>query len=354
MSILKMVNEKQTDRKRLYDKFDYLTAASKTNNGKLVGTTNCISRYTAEEMLMIKRIYHKCGGRCWIEIVLSMTPDEASRPDKEYMEIAKAVADIFEDFQCLYSVHLDARIRHVHILLNTVSIRNGKKFTQSPSGLQRLKQKTNDILLKYGFDIIKTGVSEMIDRRDHSEDENFDYLEIDENEPIYKPDEIEVLSQGIDVERDGAGLIDEFPELSEEDKEWYLMIEESTEYTQEQENWDEKDTALCPRSSVSIEQYPHSDRPTISVDVAPHYTLNVSGNTMDDDLFQAARELGQTTPEQLNAGANMAMALHSAAMAKGFDVNITVNAAPTIEINFDSGIKTDSAAITIDADYKTE
>lgn len=57
MSILKMVNEKQTDRKRLYDKFDYLTAASKTNNGKLVGTTNCISRYAAEEMLMVKKIH---------------------------------------------------------------------------------------------------------------------------------------------------------------------------------------------------------------------------------------------------------------------------------------------------------
>ena len=55
MSILKMVNEKQTDRKRLYDKFDYLTASSKTKNGKLVGTTNCISWYTAEEMLMVKK-----------------------------------------------------------------------------------------------------------------------------------------------------------------------------------------------------------------------------------------------------------------------------------------------------------
>ena len=283
-----------------------------------------------------------------------MTPDEASRPDEEYMEIAKAVADIFEDFQCLYSVHLDAGIRHVHILLNTVSIRNGKKFTQSPSGLQRLKQKTNDILLQYGFNIIKTGVSEMIDRRDHSEDENFDYLEIDENETIYKPDEIEVLSQGIDVEKDGAVLIEEFPELSEEDKEWFMMIEESTEYTQEQENLDEKDTALCPRSSVSLEQYPHCDRPTISVDVAPHYTLNVSGNTMNDDLFQAVRELGQTTPEQLNAGANMAMALHSAAMAKGFDVNIAVNAAPTIEINFDSGIQPNTEVISMSEDFHIE
>ena len=48
MSILKMVNEKQTDRKRLYDKFDYLTASSKTKNGKLVGNTNCIS-------LMVKK-----------------------------------------------------------------------------------------------------------------------------------------------------------------------------------------------------------------------------------------------------------------------------------------------------------
>lgn len=75
MSILKMVNEKGTEKKRMYAKDDYLTAASKTDNGKLVGSSNCMSRYVVEEMLAVKRVFHKSGGRSWVEGVVSLTPD---------------------------------------------------------------------------------------------------------------------------------------------------------------------------------------------------------------------------------------------------------------------------------------
>lgn len=347
MSILKFINERRTDRKRLHDKIDYLTARSKTADGKLVGNSNCISRYTVEEMLLVKKIYHKTGGRCWVEIVVSLTPDEKFRPDAQYMEIAKEIVDLFEDFQCLYTVHLDSKVRHLHILMNTVSVRDGRKFSQSPAGLQRLKQQTNDILQAHGFDIIKIGAAEMLDLADHTNDDNFAYLEIDEPECIYQPDEIEVMTQGIQV-HDTVPISLDYIISGHETQVWrdncMNEVMQSGDYLPMQKS----ELAI---DSGEVSGMPLlSNRPTISVDVAPHYTLNVSGNTMDDDMFQAVRELGQTTPEQLNAAANMAMALYGAAEAKGYGVNITVNAAPTIEINFDNSINPDVGPISIHDD----
>lgn len=97
MSILKMVNEKQTDRKKLYAKYEYLTATSKTDDGRLVGTSNLMSNYVIEEMQAVKRIFHKTGGRCWVEIVVSLTPDLKARSNHDYLEIAKEIVEIYSE-----------------------------------------------------------------------------------------------------------------------------------------------------------------------------------------------------------------------------------------------------------------
>lgn len=149
MTIIKAIKEKGTDRKSLYKKKDYLTADSKTNGGKFVVTFNCMSPYVIEEMLSVKRIFHKSGGRCWFEYVISPTPDIPSRANEDYLELAKEIANLFPGFQCICVLHLDTKTRHLHFLFNTVSIRDGRKYPQSPSGLHTLKQETNDILMKY-------------------------------------------------------------------------------------------------------------------------------------------------------------------------------------------------------------
>ena len=353
MSILKMVNERGTNLQRLYEKVDYLTADSKTDRGHLVGSSNCLSRFTVEEMLAVKKLLHKTGGRMWVEVVLSLTPEDAKRPDTTYMSLAKDFVSLFDEYQTLFAVHRDSSIRHLHVMVNTVSVRTGKKFTQSPSGLQRLKQKTNDILLAFGFDIIKIGAAEMLDMGDHSEDESFEYLEVAEPECIYHHDEISVMTQGIQV-HDAVPINMDYHVFGESTDVWRdITLNENCSImpatfcspSQNTEVVDSGAAAVMPMQSA---------RPTISVDVAPRYSLNVGASSLDDDFLTAVRELGQTTPEQLNAAANMAMALYGAAEAKGYDVNIAVNAAPTVEINLNGAIQIDESKTIIDSDFIIE
>ena len=361
MSILKMVNENGTEKKRMYAKDDYLTAASKTDNGKLVGSSNCMSRYVVEEMLAVKRVFHKSGGRSWVEGVVSLTPDLKSRTNDEYMEIAREIVSLFPEFQCRYVVHLDSRFRHIHFMLNTVSVWDGHKYTQSPSGLQRIKQQVNDILLQHHFDIIKMGAEEMLDLTDHSEDETFDYLEMDEPlidlKAVTVRNEIDIRTQGVKTKEYVTMNI---PFINNGQSAWSSV---STASSVKDANAGkqpmlpqplEKGSAFSANSPMPLTEPVQQSRPTISANIAPHYIVNVNSDKLDEDTFSYAERFGQTTAEQLNNGANMLMALFGAADAKGYDVNIAVNAAPTVEINLNGDIRVDDSKIVIDSDYTVE
>lgn len=55
------------------------------------------------------------------------------------------------------------------MLLDSVNAVTGKKFSQGPSDLNRVKQKANNILRKYGFDIITNSTNEFVDSDDYSD-----------------------------------------------------------------------------------------------------------------------------------------------------------------------------------------
>ena len=364
MSILKMVNETGTNRKRLEDKIDYLTADSKTDRGKLVGSSNCISKFVAEEMMAVKKLTHKTGGRMWIEIVVSATPDDQNRPDAAYMQLAKDFVGLFAEYQTLYALHLDSKIRHLHFMINTVSVRTGKKFSQSPSGLQRLKANTNDILMKHGFEIIKIGAEQMLDLTDHSADIGFDYLEVEE--PVMTEESV-TIGHDIDITKPGI-ILPKAPTWAQiyPLRGWNTMRYEATPAAPEIPTQAQESTTVAlpaapempvpaqEPTAVTLPAERLSARPTISVDMGPHDRIHETGPVLREETLEAVRELSATSTEQLNAGANMAVALFGAAQTRGFDVDIAVNVAPTIDIDFGQSIMPEHPDIVIGADVTVD
>lgn len=86
------------------------------------------------------------------------------------------------------AVHTDSKCIHAHVLLDAVNAVTGRKFSQSPSDLNRVKQKTNNILKKHGFEIITASANEFVDRTDYSDVKGFDFLELDESNLITASD----------------------------------------------------------------------------------------------------------------------------------------------------------------------
>lgn len=353
MSVLKMINETGTNLKRLYDKVDYLTADSKTDRGKLVGSSNCLSRFTVEEMLAIKKLSHKNGGRMWVEVVLSLTPEDNHRPDTAYMALAKDFVTLFGEYQTLYAVHRDSPIRHLHIMINTVSVRTGKKFSQSPSGLQRLKAKTNDILLRHGFDLIKIGAEQMLDLTDHSTDTGFDYLEVEEpvltDRTVMVGHEIDITEPHIIIPH--AVTFGEYKAYTTQRR---MPVMNTYQITPAASDMPVQAQEAQGLTTVTLPAERLSARPTISVDMGPHFRIHETGPVLREETLEAVRELSATSTEQLNAGANMAVALFGAAQSRGFDVDIAVSVAPTIDIDFSQSIMPEHPDIVIGADVTVD
>ena len=142
---------------------DISIAAMSKLSKPLTDASNAIT-----EMMTVKKLFFKTGGREQIHLVVSLTPDDRNRSDNVYLELASKVAGIFEGFQSYFAVHKDTAIRHMHIVLNSVSI-DGHKFSQSKSDLHRLKQKCNDLLGQFGFDPISIRPENLLDSTDYSQ-----------------------------------------------------------------------------------------------------------------------------------------------------------------------------------------
>ncbi len=180
MSVLKMIKWRSRSRATLDDVFEYVNAPSKTREGILRGTNGILTQMPVIEMQAVKQIFNKLGGRQWIHMVLSMTPDQIGRRSEAYMPVADRIARLFPGFQSFYAVHEDSPIRHIHLVLNSVSSLDGTKFSQSRSDLSRLKQRCNDILVYNHFDPIITSADSFWDTADHSNETTLDFLESDE------------------------------------------------------------------------------------------------------------------------------------------------------------------------------
>lgn len=158
---------------------EYCTDPIKTKDKSYTYTFGCITDDPLSEMIEVKRINGKASGRQYIQTIISPTPVNNHVSDEEFMEMAKETGQHYYNlgYQCVVSVHFDTGKRHFHLVINTVSLHNAKKFSQSISQLNRFKLHSNHILEKYGFDIVKSPTEKMLDDKSYSFKDGYDFLE---------------------------------------------------------------------------------------------------------------------------------------------------------------------------------
>lgn len=174
-----MVNDKNNRHNELEMIIDYVLTDYKTDN--FVGAIGCSPTRAVRDFDAVAKVNHKTKGKKYEHMVLSLTPDRQETSDKVYMEVAERIAQKFKQFQCVYALHKDSNIRHLHFVANCVSYVDGRKFSQGPAELNRFKNDCNHILQSHGFDIIKSKPEDLRDISKYSFKDGFDFLEIAEN-----------------------------------------------------------------------------------------------------------------------------------------------------------------------------
>ena len=175
-------NKSKTDLSKYSDLIDALHYAAddeKTNleneQKLLVEGINCDPDIAARQMIDTKEIYGKTGGVVAYHAYISFKPGEVSPEEAQQvaMEVANKMwgcgspvetsaqqkhrpsREARPDYEMIVATHLNANCVHCHIVINSVSMTDGRKMNEDRA-MYRLFRKTSDeICLEHGLSVIE-------------------------------------------------------------------------------------------------------------------------------------------------------------------------------------------------------
>ena len=127
----------------------------KTQGGRLVGAINCQADMAFEQMMDTKKQFGKTDKRQGYHIILSFKEDEVE-PDRAFEITQKFVAEYLGDaYEAVFVVHDNTDHVHSHIVFNSVSFVDGKKYRyEKGDWVKYIQPITNKLCQEYGLSII--------------------------------------------------------------------------------------------------------------------------------------------------------------------------------------------------------
>lgn len=123
----------------------------------------CTTDSAFEDMCQIKKIWHKEKGVQGFHLVQSFSPGEVS--PKLAHQIGMEFADrlLGEKYQAVVSTHLNTKCIHNHIVWNSVSIQNGKKYrSNEKTYVTEVRRISDELCQTYSLSVIQTKKSERV------------------------------------------------------------------------------------------------------------------------------------------------------------------------------------------------
>lgn len=124
---------------------DYVKQEKKTRWGDawLVTGSDCVPQSAFIEMQMTKERFHKTGGTQFYHFVQSFSAEDDITPQEVNAIGLEFAQRQFPDFEVVVATHVDTGHLHNHMVVNSVSYKDGHKLHQSYSDLL-MHRKVND------------------------------------------------------------------------------------------------------------------------------------------------------------------------------------------------------------------
>lgn len=114
--------------KHLKQALDYVMNPEKTQNGRLIGGMNCQPETAFKQMMDTKKEFGKVDKRQGYHLILSFKEGEVS-PDTAYEITQKFVKEYLGSlYEAVYCIHDNTDHVHSHIIFNSVSFVDGRKY----------------------------------------------------------------------------------------------------------------------------------------------------------------------------------------------------------------------------------
>lgn len=158
--------------KHLKQSLDYVMNPEKTQNGRLVGGMNCQLDAAFKQMMDTKKDFGKVDKRQGYHLIISFKEGEVS-PDTAYEITGRFVKEYLgQQYEAVYCVHDNTDHVHSHIIFNSVSFVDGRKYRYEKGDWERdIQPITNRLCEEYGLSTIDIG-GDKEEERDHYKEHN--------------------------------------------------------------------------------------------------------------------------------------------------------------------------------------
>ena len=152
MAVMKI----KTIKNNLQAVINYGKNGDKTDNGVLVSSVNCFVNAAYEEMALTKKFFHKENKTLGYHIIQSFKGNEVS--PKTANQIGKELAEELwgDKYQVIICTHINKENVHNHLILNSVSFIDGKKYHNSNSEIAFMKEASDNLCIKYRLSLVNT------------------------------------------------------------------------------------------------------------------------------------------------------------------------------------------------------
>ena len=160
MPIVHFINSKTQTGSGLKNVLNYVSKTEKTQSEdkKYVTALNCSATSVYQEFMATKNLYHKNNGRMYYHLVQSFPKGYDISPELAHKIAVEFSEKSFGNFECVVATHIDREHIHSHIVFNSVSFIDGKKYRSNTESVKNLMALSDEICLKYGVPILEKPV----------------------------------------------------------------------------------------------------------------------------------------------------------------------------------------------------
>jgi len=137
---------------------NYCCRADKTSPNEhtvFVSGVNCVPDLAQQSFFATQKLYgHKSGTPRFYQYIQSFHPNEKVSPDTVH-EIGLELAKAFGKREVIVATHIDREHIHNHFVVNSYDIETGKKLHSNKFFLAGLREKSDEICVKYGLSVLK-------------------------------------------------------------------------------------------------------------------------------------------------------------------------------------------------------
>ena len=141
----------------LLNVINYVGQEKKTRWGdaRLVTGHNCVPQSSFIEMVTTKNRFRKPDGMQFYHFIQSFSAEDNVTPQEVNAIGLEFAQRQFPDFEVVVATHVDTGHLHNHLVVNSVSCKDGRKFHHGPSDLILNRKVNDEICLAHGLSVLE-------------------------------------------------------------------------------------------------------------------------------------------------------------------------------------------------------